>query len=191
MSGHIRFAACTLLALCAVGTSLAADPAPRTPAPRPSVDYKDPFNHVAAIISALSQADMDTAYHKYAERLIDAPKDVSEFENDLRTSFRRLFDRFPKGVETVDLMGIRRLSTRSFKMTCVANSRRGPIVVEAVVYRYGENWWFCQLGYQSVDVMTSERLKHFAEQLPAESFIEPLSIPVVAEPPAKVSSTGK
>lgn len=157
-----------------------------------AAEFQQPFRHLGGMVTALSRGDIDAAFKHYSEKLAEPPpKEIGEFESDQRSNFRRLFERFPKSVESLDLMAVRRLSSRSAKLTCVANTKQGPVVLEAVTYKYGDDWWYCQLGYQPVQAMTSDRLKSFVDLLPARSLVEPLSIPIRGEVPEKVSSTSK
>lgn len=183
-------AAFVLTALAFPGLGLAADPADKASGDRLSAEVKEPFTTLAGVVSHVTKGEIEEGYLLYAERLIDAPKEKEkgEFESDYRTGFRRLFKTFPRGVESLDLVAIRRLSTRSFRLTCIANSRRGPVIVEAVTYRHNDAWWFCQIGFQPVEMMDSERLRTFSELIPATALREPISLPISAEPSNKISS---
>ncbi|MCC7422725.1 MAG: hypothetical protein IT428_20790 [Planctomycetaceae bacterium] len=178
-----------LLALVAV-PCFAADPADKAAGDRLAAEVKEPFTTLANVVSHVTKGDLEEGFKAYAERLIDAPKEkeAPEFESDYRSGFRRLFKAFPKGVESLDLVAIRRLSTRSFRLTCIANSRRGPVIVEAVTYRHKDSWWFCQIGFQSVELMDSERLRAFSESIPATALSQPISLPISSEPSNKLSS---
>jgi hypothetical protein len=174
------------------GVCSAADPA-ATAAPTVGAkagDYRPSFDHLGTLVSALSRGDIDTAFQHYAERLIDPPpKEIGEFESDQRSAFRRHFERFPKNVESLDLMAVRPLSSRSLKLTCIANTRTGPVMIETITYRFGDDWWYCQLGWQHLQAMDASRLKSFEELLPAKPLAEPVSLPIRGDAPERVSAT--
>ncbi len=170
---------------------LAAEPADKASGDRLAAELKEPFARLGEIVTLVAKGEVEDAYAKFAENVADIPKEKGEFESDHHTSFRRLFKQFPKGVESLDLVTVQRISTRSYRLSCVANTRRGPVIVEAITYRHGNAWWFCQIGYQPVDVMNAERLKVYSETFPAAALTTPVSIPINSEPSNKVSSIEK
>ena len=152
---------------------------------------KVPHGFLAEIIQSVSRGEIEEAWGKYAEHLVDAPQEAGEFESEFRTSFRRLFKQFPKGAKSLDLVAVRTLSTSSYRMTCVANCRQGPVVVESVAYQYDGKWWFCQIGFQPVHAMDANRLKAFVDVLPAERIVSPLSLSISPEPVNRISENSK
>lgn len=180
---------CVALAFWAIGARGANEAAPRTLTGE-SPEVREQLAHLADVIAVLSRGDVDSAYQKYSERLVvPPPKDIGEFENEHRAGFRRLFERFPKPIESLDLMALTRLSSQSQKLSCVANSKHGPVIVEAIIYRYRDSWGYAQIGYQPYSTLDGERAKLFTAQFPTQPLPSPVTIPIRGDVIEKVSNT--
>ncbi len=180
-----RIALLVVALACFAGPAAAAEES----AAARKTDVQEPFKHLASIIELVASGELDSAYEKYAEKLIDSREERGEFESEFRTGFRRLFKQFPKSVDSLDLVAVRTLSTKSFRLTAIANSRQGPIVVEAITYRHQDKWWFCQIAFQPVHLMDAERLRSFSESLPVQRLETPVSISIQSRESAKLSES--
>lgn len=150
--------------------------------------WREPLVEIGKFVQAMDKGDLDGAYEVLVDRWPDRPQaPATPFEADFHADFRRIWEHYPRGgLESLDLVAVRRISSQAEKLSLVANTRHGPIIIEALIYQYRQDWYLAQVGFQVVAMIEQERWKNFGELFPLQTLAEPIPAPL--QPPAATES---
>jgi hypothetical protein len=150
-----------------------------------SLDWQEPTAKFTEFVADLSAGRLEEAWQIYRVMLPDPPKSPqTPFEPDPFESFQKAVGRFPGNVEAFRLIATRNYSERSRRMYFLADTEYGPFLVETVVYRAKDQWFFGHFGYQSLVMSDANWHKLYEDVLPVTKLPEPVAIPLPKRDPA-------
>ena len=142
-------------------------------------EWKEPVEKCGEFLHALSLGNLEDAWQKYRIMLHSPPKTAQgPFEPDPYDSFVKQIGRFPSGLESLSLIGERRLTPNARRFTFIADSVAGPTVVNILIYRVKGEWFFATLNYHLVAAADAIWFQQMDELFPVTRFTKPYPLPL-------------
>jgi len=142
-------------------------------------EWREPVSRLAAFVADLSAGEMEAAWQKYRIMLPEPPHaPKSPFEPDPFDGFQKGIGQFPRDVESLSLIAERAYSTKSRRLYFIADTKMGPVLIETVVYRHKDEWFFAHFGYQAVAFADANWHRLYEEILPVAKHAEPIPVPL-------------
>jgi hypothetical protein len=150
-----------------------------------TLDWNEPTAKFAEFVANLSAGRLEDAWQTYRVMLPEPPKSPqTPFEPDPFESFQKAVGRFPANVEAFRLIATRNYSERSRRMYFLADTDYGPYLVETVIFRARDQWFFGHFGYQSLMMSDANWHKLHEDVLPVTKLPEPVAVPLPKREPA-------
>jgi len=172
--------AAAITAFVGLGTLRAEEAKPAGP-----LDWNEPVATLAELIADLSAHRLEEAWQRYRVMLPDPPPTPrTPFDPDPFQDFQQAIGQFPTDIESLKLIATRNYSEKARRMYFVADTRIGPYVIEAVIYRHRDEWFFTHFSYQSVVFADANWHKAHEDVLPLTRLPEPVAVPLPKREPA-------
>jgi hypothetical protein len=143
-----------------------------------------------AFIADLSVGEFEEAWQKYRIMLPEVPKPPpSPFDPDPFDHFLKQMQKFPPGAESLSLVAERRYSEKSRRVYFIADTKYGPVLIEMLIFRHHDEWYFGHFGYQMLAAADANWQKLYDDVVPVAKLSAPIAIPLSKRPVAAESPT--
>jgi hypothetical protein len=152
--------------------------------PVKELDWNEPVGRFAEFIAELSAARYEEAWQVYRVMLPEPPKTPqTPFEPDPFENFKQAVGRFPANIESFQHVATRQYSDRSRRMYFIADTDFGPYVVEMMIFRAKDQWFFAHFGYHSIAAGDMNWHKQNEDVLPVTKLSQPVDVPLPKREP--------
>ena len=153
--------------------------------PAKPLDWNEPITTFASFVADLSAQRLEEAWQAYRVMMPVPPRSPkTPFDPDPFEDFQKNIGRFPPEVTELQMIGTRNYSERSRRMFFIADTKVGPYLLETVVYRHQDEWFFGHFGYHSLVHVDQNWHRQYEDILPVTKLPEPVVVPLPVREPA-------
>lgn len=171
-----------LLGLCIAGRNANADEPVLEQSPAIDAEWQIPLQQFASFLADLSADRMEDAWQKFQKMTPHPqPAAATPFDADPLLAFKKSLGRFPPDIENLNVIAERRWTANSRRFYLLCDTQAGPVMVDVMIYRSKEHWYFGTLSYHVLLAANKDVARQAEDLVPLNRYPIPMPLTLTTE----------